>query len=126
MLRDLAADAGILVPDRDPTQGRSPRYLFLHRTFAEYLVARHLATLPTGNYLAVIAQHQWFDPDWENVIPMLGGQLSSAGARQLIAHLLASDPDPFWHALARLRDDRHPGGRGQQRGGGHGHALARK
>jgi HEAT repeat protein len=99
VLRDLSADAGILVPDRDPTQGRSPRYLFLHRTFAEYLVARHLATLTTGNYLAVVAEHQWFDPDWENVIPMLGGQLSSVGARQLVAHLLASDPDPFWHAL---------------------------
>ncbi len=99
VLLDLSADAGILVPDRDPTEGRSPRYLFLHRTFTEYLVARHLATVPADDYLAVTSQHQWFDPDWENVIPMLGGQLDSAGAGHLIAHLLASDPDPFWHAL---------------------------
>ena len=99
VLLDLSAEAGILVPDRDPTEGRSPRYLFLHRTFTEYLVARHLATVPADDYLAVTSQHQWFDPDWENVIPMLGGQLDSAGARHLIAHLLASDPDPFWHAL---------------------------
>jgi hypothetical protein len=99
VLLDLSAEAGILVPDRDPTEGRSPRYLFLHRTFAEYLVARHLATVPADDYLAVTSQHQWFDPDWGNVIPMLGGQLDSAGARHLIAHLLASDPDPFWHAL---------------------------
>jgi len=99
VLLDLSAEAGILVPDRDPTEGRSPRYLFLHRTFTEYLVARHLATVPADDYLAVTSQHLWFDPDWENVIPMLGGQLDSAGARHLIAHLLASDPDPFWHAL---------------------------
>ena len=99
VLTDLSADAGILVPDRDPRDGRRPRYLFLHRTFAEYLVARHLATRPADDYLPVIAQHQWFDPDWENVIAMFGGQLDSAGARELIEHLLASDPDPFWHAL---------------------------
>jgi HEAT repeat protein len=99
VLTDLSADAGILVPDRDPRDGRRPRYLFLHRTFAEYLVARHLATRPADDYLPVIAQHQWFDPDWENVIAMFGGQLDSAGARELIEHLLASDPDPFWHTL---------------------------
>ncbi len=99
VLLDLSAGAGILVPDRDPTDGRSPRYLFLHRTFTEYLTARHLATLPAPDWLAIVTQHQWFDPDWQAVVPMLGGLLDSTGASQLITHLLASDPDPFWHAL---------------------------
>ena len=99
VLIELSAGAGIFVPDRDPSAGRPARYLFLHRNFAEYLVARHLAALPATDWLSVISEHQWFDPDWWPVIVMLGGQLSREAARQLIAHLLGPDPDPFWHAL---------------------------
>jgi hypothetical protein len=64
VLRDLSVGTGVLVPDGDPSAGRSPRYLFLHRTVAEYLTARHLATLPQADWLAIVEQHQWFDPDW--------------------------------------------------------------
>jgi HEAT repeat protein len=97
VLTALSADAGVLVPDGDPTAGRSPGYLFLHRTFAEYLTARHLATLPAADWQALVAEHQWFDPDWEQVIPMLGAQLSREHASELITSLLASRPDPFLH-----------------------------
>jgi hypothetical protein len=99
VLTDLSARAGILVPDRDPSEGRAARYLFLHRTFAEFLVARHLAALPAADWLSVIAEHQWFDADWQTVIPMLGGRLDFRDARRLVTHLLMSDPDPFWQSL---------------------------
>src|SRR5262249_912548 len=71
----------------------------LHRTFAEYLLARHLAALPDGDWLAATAEHQWFDPDWEHVTPMLAEQLSPAAARTLVAFLLDSNPAPFLHSL---------------------------
>jgi HEAT repeat protein len=99
VLRDLSVGAGVLVPDGDPSAGRSPRYLFLHRTVAEYLTARHLATLPEADWLAIVELHRWFDPDWAEVIPMLGERLSPDGARALIQHLLASQSDPFHYAL---------------------------
>jgi hypothetical protein len=99
VLRDLATGAGIFVPDRDPTGGRSPSYLFLHRTFAEYLVARHLAALPEQQWLAIIDRHRWFDPDWVEVLRMLGERLAPAAARRLIEYLAASEADPFHHSL---------------------------
>ena len=99
VLRELSVGAGVLVPDSDPSAGRSPRYLFLHRTVAEYLTARHLATLPEPDWLAVVRQHQWFDADWAEVIPMLGERLSADGVRPLIQHLLADECDPFHYAL---------------------------
>jgi HEAT repeat protein len=99
VLRELSVGAGVLVPDSDPSAGRSPHYLFLHRTVAEYLTARHLATRRKKRWLAIVGQHQWFDPDWAEVIPMLGERLSPDHARALIQHLLAGEHDPFGHAL---------------------------
>jgi HEAT repeat protein len=99
VLRDLSVGAGVLVPDSNPSAGRSARYLFLHRTVAEYLTSRHLATLPEPDWLAIVAQHQWFDPDWIEVIPMLGERLTPDGASALIEHLLAGEHDPFYYAL---------------------------
>jgi len=99
VLRELSVGAGILVPVGDPSAGRSPSYLFLHRTIAEYLVARHLATLPAAHWLTIVDQHRWFDPDWAEVIPMLGEQLTPAAAATLIRHFLADEADPFHHSL---------------------------
>jgi HEAT repeats/WD domain, G-beta repeat len=39
------------------------------------------------------------DPDWADVIPLLGGQLDPAQARVLVARLLDQDLDLFNHAL---------------------------
>jgi HEAT repeat protein len=99
VLRELTVGAGVLVPDCDPSAGRSPNYLFLHRTFAEYLVARHLATLSQADWLAIVEEHRWFDPDWDEVLPMLSEQLSPSAARSLIGHFLGDEADPFHHAL---------------------------
>jgi hypothetical protein len=96
ILRELAVGAGVLVRDGDSSSGRAANYLFLHRTVAEYLVARHLAGLPHADCLAIIDQHRWFDADWAEVIPMIGEQLSSEAAAALIALLLADDNDPLW------------------------------
>lgn len=99
VLRGLSVGAGVLVPDRDPSAGRSPNYLFLHRTFAEYLVARHLATLPQADWLAIVEEHRWFDPDWDEVLPMLSEQLSPSAARILIEQFRDREADPFHHSL---------------------------
>ena len=99
LIQELSVGAGILVPAGDPSAGRPASYLFLHRTFAEYLVARHLAALPEADWLEVVDQHLWFDPDWAEVIPLLGSQLGPAGAQRLAQHLLGQAHDPFCHAL---------------------------
>jgi len=99
VLRELSVGAGVLVPEGDPSAGQSVHYLFLHRTVAEYLTARRLATLPEADWQAMVDQHLWFDPDWAEVIPMLGERLSPQAARALIQHLLANVCDPFHQSL---------------------------
>jgi HEAT repeat protein len=99
VLRELSVADGILIPDSDPSAGRTPRYLFIHRTFAEYLVARHLATLPVEGWLAVIEQHRWFDPEWAQALPMLGERLAPPFAETLIQHFFDDQADPFYHSL---------------------------
>ena len=63
-ITDIAVKSGVLVPEGDISGGRSPRYLFLHRTFAEYLTARHVASMDMPDCLEVLAEHLWFDPEW--------------------------------------------------------------
>jgi hypothetical protein len=99
VLRELSVGAGVLVPDGDPSGGRSPPYLFLHRCVAEYLTARHMATLPPADWLAIVRQHELSDSGWAEVIPLLGERLTPDGARELIRHLLAVEHDPSHHAL---------------------------
>ena len=99
ILRELSVGAGVLVPEGNPSGGRNPRYLFLHRTFAEYLVARHLASYREEHWLRIVDQHMWFDPDWVEVIRLLGAQLDVQEARRLVQHLLGQDVDPFHYAL---------------------------
>jgi HEAT repeat protein len=99
ILRDLSVGTGILVPAGNPSAGRRCDYLFLHRTFAEYLVAHHLAALPLADWLEVVDQHMWFDSDWAEVIPLLGAQLNPGAARKLVEHLLDVTHDPFHHAM---------------------------
>jgi HEAT repeat protein len=99
LLRDLSVNVGILTPASNPSAGRRTDYLFLHRTFAEYLVAHHLAAQPTQVWSAVVDQHMWFDPDWSEVIPLLGAQLPADKARQLVEQLMNATDDPFGHAL---------------------------
>lgn len=99
VLRELTLHAEILVPAGDPSEARSPAYLFIHRAVAEYLVAGYLANLlPEDRWLAIAERHRWSDPDWAEAIPMLGERLDKSSARTLIKHLSAAD-DPFHHSL---------------------------
>ena len=100
IVQELSIGAGILAPAGNPSAGRHPSYLCFHRTFAEYLVARLIwGCLPAGDWLEVVDQHLWFDPDWAEVIPLLGAQLDQGEARHLTEHLLSQADDPFHHAL---------------------------
>jgi HEAT repeat protein len=99
LVRDLTDRAGILVPAGAAADGQTPPRQFLHRTIAEYLVAQHLSTMPTQEWLDVIDEHLWFDPEWAEVIPLLGHHLPPNQARNLIEHLITQPHDPFHHAL---------------------------
>ena len=101
VIERLAGKAGILVPVGNPADGEQD-YVFLHRTLAEYLVARYLHELDTGRRMEIIAEHQWFDPDWAEVIPILGGLFGSQEcekASDLVRHFLAQRPDPLHYAF---------------------------
>lgn len=93
-INEIAVRTGLLVPEGDVSEGRNPRYLFLHRTFAEYLTARYLASPGRTGRLEVIEGHLWFDPEWAQVIPMIGGRLASrSDARQLLRFLTSRTDD---------------------------------
>ncbi|MGH8885202.1 MAG: NACHT domain-containing protein [Egibacteraceae bacterium] len=93
LLKELSVDDGVLIPASYPTDGRAVPYLFLHRTFHEYLVACHLASLGEQQRWAVIDAHLWFDYDWEQVIALLGGRLERP--EWLLKKLLDHDVDLF-------------------------------
>ncbi|MGH8903156.1 MAG: NACHT domain-containing protein, partial [Egibacteraceae bacterium] len=96
-VRKLAREDGVLVPAGNPSDGRSVPYLFLHRTFHEYLVARHLSHLPPEEWWRVVEAHLWFEPQWEEVIALLGGLLLDPDL--LLDRLLQIEDDPLFAAL---------------------------
>jgi HEAT repeat protein len=103
VLDRLVTQAGLLVPAGSPAVDEQD-YLFLHRTFAEYLLARHLAQVTDEERARIVAAHQWFDPDWAEVIPMLGSFLASnpktvSQARTMVSRFLHASPDPFHRAF---------------------------
>ena len=96
-IEEVSVRTGLLVPEGDTSEGREPRYLFIHRTFAEYLTARYLASLAEAERLRIIAEHLWFDPDWAETIPLLAGCLKSQSeARQLLQYVI-NQPDDAFH-----------------------------
>jgi hypothetical protein len=103
VLRRYSQGAGILVPQGSTAEGRNPPYLFLHRTIAEYLVARHLTRRPRNQdpdmwWQTVwerVDQIRWFNPDWADVISMVGELLSAAEAAELVRRLADEPRDPF-------------------------------
>ena len=105
ILRDLSVKAGVLIPASAQRPGQNPPEPFLHRTVAEYLVAYHLGSLPREEWLAVVAEHLWFDLDWRPVISLLGAafvqQERPAEAVHLIRYLLGRNQDPLHTALFR-------------------------
>ncbi len=94
ILKELIEKDAILVKigaSQRKKQKEKVPYLFLHRTFHEYLVARYLANLSIDQCLQLIRPHFWFDADWEVVILLLTGCLE--------------DPNPLLIALLNEVDD---------------------
>ncbi|MCM4079265.1 HEAT repeat domain-containing protein [Paractinoplanes hotanensis] len=113
LVEQLSVDLGLLVPEGDTAAGRRPRFLFVHRTFAEYLVARHLAGLAEDRRWAIVERHLWFDPEWLQVIAMLGGLLEPADVRELVERLLEVEDDAFrqaWLMTIRVVSEHSPSG----------------
>lgn len=101
VLTRLTDQAGVLVPAGNPAASEQS-YVFLHRTIAEYLVARHLSELPAAQRMTIVEDHQWFTPDWAEVIPMLGGIMAierPSDAQALVTHFLTRRPDPMHRAV---------------------------
>ena len=59
------------VPTSQPSQGRHrhTRRRFIHRVLREYLVATHVAAMPTHDAHEQILAHWWFDDTWAEIIP---------------------------------------------------------
>ena len=104
VLDRLVGQVGVLVPDGNPAADE-PSYRFIHRTFAEYLVARHLRNISHAARMRIVKAHQWFDADWAEVIPMLAGLLATerpGDARALAKHFLTQRRDPLYWAFRTL------------------------
>ena len=96
LIEEVSVRTGLLVPEGDISEGREPRYLFMHRTFAEYLTARYVASLGEAERLRIIEEHLWFDPDWAETIPMLVGCLKSQSeAQRLLQYVINQSNDAF-------------------------------
>ncbi|MCX5377736.1 NACHT domain-containing NTPase [Streptomyces sp. NBC_00091] len=94
VLRTLSVEAGILQPLGDPSGGRVQPYLFAHRSFAEYLAARHLASLPEEEILEVVETNLLDDDRWRDTLAMLGRLVLTREGREPFERLL-------WHLLGR-------------------------
>ncbi|MFJ9769409.1 NACHT domain-containing protein [Streptomyces erythrochromogenes] len=113
VLRTLSVEAGVLQPLGDPGGGRAQPYLFLHRSFAEYLTARHLTGLPEAEALAALDQHLADGGRWDDTLAMLGRLvlLGRGPARfgRLLSHL-ADRPGGVLHAVRMLGEAGEAGG----------------
>ncbi|KAF0957418.1 HEAT repeat domain-containing protein [Rhodococcus sp. T7] len=91
----LSNDAGVLVPDGDTREGRNPPFLFVHRTFAEYLVAEHLA-IHQNLIDDCLDARLYLEPSWREVW-ILVACLAPAG---VMSKLVDRRPDPLHIALS--------------------------
>jgi HEAT repeat protein len=107
VLGRLTAQAGVLVPAGNPAAGDQP-YMFLHRTVAEHLVALYLRDIPSEQRMRTIAGHQWFDPDWAEIFPILGGLMAArlpSDAQAVVSCFLNQRRDPLdrgFHTALRI------------------------
>jgi HEAT repeat protein len=102
-------ESGILTRAGIEELSNRPDYFFLHRTFAEYLLAVEIAATKKG-WKSVLRDHLWFDQDWDQVLPLVGASLPNP--KPYLEHLLSVRPDPLHRGLhtaarviAELSDD---------------------
>ncbi|MFF2842521.1 HEAT repeat domain-containing protein [Paenarthrobacter sp. NPDC057981] len=93
-----AVQSGILIPSGINRLGGAPAYYFIHRTVAEYLVAKNLAHKKGIRWQELLERHLWFDKDWDEVLSLIG-EFQVAHSAYLSA-LLAMDPDILHCGLA--------------------------
>lgn len=91
---DSCAKVGILVlAGVDPVS--APAYFFLHRTFAEHLVAQAVAE-QTTDWRALVDKHL-ADDEWQHVLPLVAANM--ANPSPYLEHLLSRDQEPQQRGL---------------------------
>lgn len=88
--------SGILTRAGIEELSNRPDYFFLHRTFAEYLVAMAIASQHNG-WQTILHKHLWFDQDWVQVLPLIGASMRDPGP--YLTQLLSVRPDPRHQGL---------------------------
>ena len=91
----LALATGVLVRDGDVGDGRNPPYLFVHRAFAEFLVAEQLeieADLVKG----CLGSHLHLEPAWYQVWILA----ASLAPKSVLSQLVSLQSDPLHIALS--------------------------
>ncbi|GAK61063.1 PBS lyase HEAT-like repeat domain protein [Candidatus Vecturithrix granuli] len=86
IIKELSQEDGII--QQLDGEGRNARYIFLHRTFQEYLTASYLNQQKNG--LEIAKDHFW-DYDWHETLILFAG--------------LSDDPTLFLNTLLAERDD---------------------
>lgn len=97
--RALTRDTAILIAEGPAVRGRDPRYMFLHRTVMEHLIAEHLAQVSPKDLLDVLRLHGNYDVEWVEVISMLGAALSDEALSSAIDDVLKWENDALESGL---------------------------
>jgi HEAT repeat protein len=101
ILWELSERDGVLVK-AGVSAGESWRqvpYLFIHRTFHEYLLASYLARLKADQWKSEVRKHLWYDVDWEEPIILLAARLPEW---EPLLHLLADEENEIFHRMLLL------------------------
>lgn len=93
---NIAIQAGILVRDNVELFSASSNYSFIHPVIGEYLAAITIAT-KKKRLKRAIDQHLWFDANFDQILPLIGGNLKKP--KFYLQLLLGAAPDPLNHAL---------------------------
>lgn len=99
VLEELSERDGVLVKAGEAPPGKSVPYLFLHRTFHEYLTASYLLQQPEAVWKRHVQEHCWFEPDWEEVIVLLAGCLDDPNP---LLQMLLDEPYDAFHEMLLL------------------------
>jgi HEAT repeat protein len=88
IIKELSEEDGII--QKLDGEGRDARYIFLHRSFQEYLTASYLNQQPMNNGIELAKVHFW-DYDWHETLALFAG--------------LRDDPIPLLQTITGEKDD---------------------